>query len=242
MNPFQFTHRTYRNRLYSSNLVSFEVKVRETDLFISAERDLSEPARSSVLKYRSYIEEYARIHKGFLDSLTPLPLDRLAPPIISEMLRASKAAGVGPMASVAGAIAQFVGRDLSIESPQIVVENGGDIYANTKDELRVGIFAAQSPLSNQLVLKIAPEHMPIGICTSSATVGHSLSLGKADAVCVLAGSAALADAAATAIGNSVSRPADIKKAIEMGSRIEGVQGIVVILGKDMGAFGAVQFA
>ncbi len=242
MNPFQYTHRNYRNRLYSSNLISFEIKVRETDLFISAERKLSELARTSILNYRSHIEEYARIHKGFLESFTPLPDDSLAPPIISEMLRASKAAGVGPMASVAGAIAEYVGRDLSIESPQIVVENGGDIYANIDSELRVGIFAAQSPLSNKLILKIAPENMPLGICTSSATVGHSFSLGKADAVCVLSRSAALADAAATAIGNSVKKPGDIKKAIEMGSQIEGVLGIVVILGKDMGAFGAVQFA
>jgi len=241
MNPFQYTNRTYRNRLHSLNLLSLEVMVRETDLFISAERDLSEYARRSVLRFRSHIEEYARVHEGFLESFSPLPEDKLAPPIVREMLKSSKSAGVGPMAAVAGAIAQFVAEDLAGKSPQVLVENGGDIYANIKDDLRVGLFAAESPLSNKLVLKIESSNMPIGICTSSATVGHSVSLGKADAVCVISKSAALADAAASAIGNAVKKPSDIRKAIELGSRIEGVLGIVVIIGKDMGAFGIVQF-
>lgn len=220
---------------------SFEIKVRETDLLIRAERDLTDAARQSILKFRSHIEEYARSNKAFFESFSPLPEDNLAPPIVREMLHSAKIAGVGPMASVAGAIAQFVGEDLSSQSPQIIVENGGDIYANIKDDLRVGIFAAQSPLSNRLALKIEAAAMPLGICTSSASVGHSVSLGKADAVCVISRSAALADAAASAIGNSVRKPADLKKGIEIGSRIEGVIGIVVIIGKDMGAYGAVQF-
>jgi len=134
-----------------------------------------------------------------------------------------------------------VAKDLEAKSSQVIVENGGDIYTNTKDNLRVGIFAAESPLSNKLVLKIKAEDMPMGICTSSATVGHSVSLGKADAVCVLSRSAALADAAASAIGNLVKKATDIKRAIEIGSRIEGVLGIVIVIGKNMGAYGIVEF-
>lgn len=241
MNPFQYTSRSYRNRLFSQNLISFEVKVKETDLFISAESDFTVYARQSVMRHRSHIEEYARIHKGFIESFKPLPEDNLAPPIVRAMLQASKIAGVGPMAAVAGAVAEFVGKDLESKSPQVIVENGGDIYANIKDILRIGIFAADSPLSNKLVLKIKAEEMPIGICTSSATVGHSVSFGKADAVCVLSRSAALADAAASTIGNMVMKAADIKPAIEAGSRIEGVLGIVVVIGKNMGASGIVEF-
>jgi uncharacterized protein len=241
MNSFQYTNRTYRNRLLSHDLVSFEIKVKETDLFISAESDLSEYARQSVMKYRSNIEEYARVHEGFFDSFQPFPDDKLAPPIVREMLAASKAANVGPMASVAGSIAQFVAKDLEPKSPQVIVENGGDIFANIKDLLRIGIFAGASPLSDKLILKINAEDMPMGICTSSATVGHSVSLGKADAVCVLSKSAALADAAASAIGNLVKKSTDIKPAIETGSRIEGVLGIVVVIGKSMGAYGIVEF-
>jgi len=241
MNPFQYTNRTYRNHLYSHNLTSFEVKIKETDLYISAESDLSEYARRSILTFRSHIEEYGRIHKGFFESFHPVPDDVLAPPIIRAMFSASRSANVGPMAAVAGAMAQFVAEDVEVKSSQVIVENGGDIYANINDILRVGLFAAESPLSNKLILKVKPEFMPIGICTSSATVGHSTSLGNADAVCVLSRSAALADAAASAIGNQVKGAKDIKRAIEMGSRIEGVQGIVVVIGKNMGAFGIVEF-
>jgi ApbE superfamily uncharacterized protein (UPF0280 family) len=241
MNPFQYTNRSYRNHLFSTNLTSFEIKLRETDLHIRAERDLTDIARLSVLKIRNHIEEYARSNMKFLESFAPLPEDSLAPPIVREMLQASRSAGVGPMASVAGAIAQFVGTEISSLSSQVIVENGGDIYANTKDDLRVGIFAAESPLSNKLVLKLEAAMMPLGICTSSATVGHSVSLGKADAVCVISKSAALADAAASAIGNRIKKPADIKRAIMIGSRIEGVLGIVVIIGNEMGAYGHVRF-
>lgn len=241
MNPFQYSHRTYRNHVYSRDLISFEVKVRETDLFISAELELSNLARESVLKYRGHIEEYAKAHKRFIESFQPVPDDKLAPPIVRAMIKASRAANVGPMASVAGAMGQFVGKDIESKSPQVIVENGGDIYANIKDIMRVGIFAANSSLSNKLVLRIKTDEMPIGICTSSATVGHSVSLGKADAVCVLSKSTALADAAASAIGNLVQKASDIKSAIEAGSRIEGVLGIVVVIGKNMGACGIVEF-
>ncbi len=241
MNHLQYTKRTYRNYLSSHDLISFEVKVKETDLFISAQCDLSENARRSVMSFRSHIEEYARVHKGFLESFHPFSDDDLAPPIVRAMLKASMAANVGPMAAVAGAMAQFIAKELESKSSQVIVENGGDIYANIKEDLRVGIFAAESPLSNKLILKVKAEDMPMGICTSSATVGHSVSLGKADAVCVLSKSAALADAAASAIGNVVMKASDIKPAIETGSRIEGVLGIVIVIGKNMGASGKVEF-
>lgn len=226
----------------SKDLVYFEVAVKETNLLIGADRDLSDEAYRSIIKYRSNIEQYAKIHEEFLSSFVPLPLDRFAPDIVKEMLINSGKARVGPMASVAGAIAQFVARDLLGHSSQVVVENGGDIYADLKEEIKVGIFAAESPLSNKLVLKIRAEDMPMGICTSSATVGHSVSLGRADAVCVLAKSAVLADAAASAVGNAVRTKADIRKGIDIGAAIEGVLGIVIVIGDGMGAFGQVEFA
>lgn len=241
MNHLRYTLRTYRNYSHSSNLVSFETKVRETDLFISAEKNLAESARQSVIKYRNQIEQYARVRDDFLTSFTPLSYDALAPAIVREMLTASIAAGVGPMASVAGAIAQFVAEDLLSESSEIIVENGGDIYASIRKDLRIGIFAGDSPLSNKLSFTIKPEDLPMGICTSSATVGHSVSLGKVDAVCVISKSAALADAAATAVGNVVQNKRDIRKGIDLGSQIPGVLGIVVIVGAEMGAYGNIEF-
>lgn len=241
MNPLKYTHRTYRNYLHSSNLVSFQTKVRETDLMISAEKNLEDSALKSIIKYRNQIEQYAGVRNDFLTSFAPLSYDDLAPAIVREMLRVSIASGVGPMASVAGAIAQFVAGDLLLESSEIIVENGGDIYASLRKDLRIGLFAGDSPLSNKLSFTIKAEDLPMGICTSSATVGHSVSLGKADAVCVISKSAALADAAATAVGNSVQNRRDIRKGIEVGSRIQGVLGIVVIIGADVGAYGNIEF-
>ena len=107
------------------------------------------------------------------------------------------------MASVAGAMAEAF-QETSLESStEVIVENGGDIYLATSRERVIGIYAGTSPLSIKLGIAISPEDSPLGICTSSGTVGPSLSFGKADAVCVLSKSAALADAAATAVGNVV---------------------------------------
>ena len=144
------------------------------------------------------------------------------------------------MASVAGAIAEFVGQDLLRYSNNVIVENGGDIFIKTGKGMRVGIFAAESALSMKVAIRVLPEETPMGICTSSASVGHSMSFGIADAVCVKSKSAILADAAATFVGNRVKKKENIKRAIEDGLKIEGVLGIVVIAGDAMGIAGNIE--
>ena len=144
------------------------------------------------------------------------------------------------MAAVAGAIAGFVGRELLDFSPEVIVENGGDIYLRTLRRRTIGIFAGGSPLTGKLGLQIEPEDTPLGICTSSGTVGHSLSFGRADAVIVLADSATLADAAATAIGNRVSDVADIEKGIEFARGIGKLKGVVIIKDDKLGVWGEVK--
>ncbi|MDO9528310.1 MAG: UPF0280 family protein [Syntrophales bacterium] len=237
----KYQERTYRNRVSKKeNLVSFQIKVGETDLYISAGKNLADIARKSVHKYRRFIEEYIKHRPQFLDSLVPINPDEMAPAIIKDMLKASRISGVGPMASVAGAVAQHVGIDLLEHSDDIIVENGGDIFLKSESEITIGIFAGESPMSHKVALKIRPEDMPLGICTSSGTVGHSLSLGRADAVCVTSKSASLADAAATSIGNRVRKEKDIKKALNFGAEIEGVLGILIIVGDKLGAYGAIE--
>ena len=236
----KYQERTYRNRVSKENLISFQVKVGETDLYISAEKDLTEIALESVYKYRRLIEEYIKHRPQFLDSLVPIKPDEMAPAIINDMLESSRISGVGPMASVAGAIAQYVGLDILEHSNDVIVENGGDIFLKSESEINIGIFAGESSLSYKVALKIRPEDMPLGICTSSGTVGHSLSLGRTDAVCVTSKSASLADAVATSVGNHVSGEMDIKTAINMGAGIEGVLGILIIVGDKMGAYGAIE--
>src|SRR3972149_6675538 len=193
----------YRRLVIGGDLFSFEVTVKETDLYVRAVRNLKTKTERLVRKYRSQVEGYIDRHPEFSRSLTPLRAAGDSPAIVKAMLEAGSRAGVGPMAAVAGAIAEFVGTELLRYSPEVIVENGGDIYLKSTKTRVVGIFAGDSPLSGKIGLEIVPEDTPIGICTSSGTVGHSLSLGKADAVVVLSPSATLADAAATATGNLV---------------------------------------
>jgi hypothetical protein len=236
--PYQ--ERKYRNLLFNPGLVSFQVMVKETDLYIKAARNLAEPARQSILRHRHQLETYIHLHPSFLDSLTPWPTDDWAPPIVQPMIRASQAAGVGPMAAVAGALAEAVGRDLLKESPEIIVENGGDIFLRAPRRVPVGIFAGKSSFSLRVGLLVPASEDGWGVCTSSGTVGPSLSFGRADAVCILSSSAALADAAATAVGNRVRSSADLKEGLDRAKEIAGVAGAVIIAGDKMAAWGEIE--
>ncbi len=232
--------RTYRHWVKDKDLVSFNVVVKETDLFIRASTNLKRKAHKLVLKYRDILEKYIDQHPLFLTSLEPLPISEDAPRIVRAMSEATAAVGVGPMASVAGAVAEFIGEELLAFTPEIIIENGGDIYLKSLRKRLVGIYAGKSPLTGKIGLEIEAEDTPLGICTSSGTVGHSLSLGMADAVVILAKSAILADAAATAIGNLIVKPGDIPKGIELAKSINGLMGVVIIEGETIGIWGKVK--
>ena len=232
--------RTYRHWVKDKDLVSFNVVVKETDLYIRAQTNLKRKALKLVLKYRDALERYTERHPSFLTSLEPVAVGDDAPRIVTEMAEAARKATVGPMASVAGAIAEFVGSQLLAFSPEIIVENGGDIYLNSLGKRLIGIYAGKSPLTGKLGLEINGQDTPMGICTSSGTVGHSLSYGKADAVIVLSKSAALADAAATAIGNMIIQPSDIPGGIEFARSIDGLKGVIIIWDDKVGLWGEVK--
>jgi len=150
---------------------------------------------------------------------------------------------VGPMASVAGAIAQYVGIDCLEYSENVIVENGGDIYMNIlNNSVIIGVYAGKSPLSYKVRLKIRAENTPLGICTSSGRVGHSLSFGNADAVCVVSKSAILSDAAATYLCNLVQNDDDIERVLDIGVTIDGVIGLVIINEDKLGVRGEIELA
>ncbi len=221
-------------------LTSFQVKIHETDLMILAQRELRQVVTEIVLHERRQLEHYIASHPGFLESLSPWPEDPLAPRIVKEMIQAGARVNVGPMAAVAGAIAGAVGQALLDHSPEVIVENGGDIYLKISQPATVALYAGHSPLSMKIGILIAAAMTPLGVCTSSGTVGHSLSLGRADAACVLAADTALADAAATALGNRVKVPADIPAALEWLSDTPDILGGVVIAGDKLGAWGELE--
>ena len=232
--------RTYRHWVKGKDLVSFSTTLKETDLYIRATRNLQGEAFKSVLKYRNKLEGYIEQHPNFLTSLEPVPFDDGAPDIVRAMLEAAGKAGVGPMAAVAGAINEFVGHELLSISPEVIIENGGDIFIKSLAKRIIGIYAGKSPLSGKIGLEINGEDTPLAICTSSGTVGHSLSYGQADAVVVLSPSSALADAAATTIGNLIKQPEDIPSAIERAKGIGKLTGLLVIKDDRIGFWGDVR--
>ncbi|MCL6635860.1 MAG: UPF0280 family protein [Peptococcaceae bacterium] len=238
----QYIERSYRQTFRQDDLVHFQVVVRQTDLDIGVRRErfsaeLARWVEEMVREQRALLENYIKEDSAFLHSLTPCALKPGAPPMAVDMAEAARRAGVGPMAAVAGAFAQHVGRALARRSRDVIVENGGDIYLRSTRARRIGIFAGRSPLSNRIALEVRPEDTPLGICTSSGTVGPSLSFGSADAVVILSPSAALADAVATAAGNMVQDKEDVQKAAEFATGIAGVTGALVIKDDRMAACG-----
>lgn len=235
-----YEERIYREWVKSKDLVEFRVAVKETDLFILAERDLTNEAANSIREFRDEIEKYILKDPEFQTTLKSHKVKNNASPLIKDMAGASALTGVGPFASVAGAIAEYVGKSLLKYSPQIIVENGGDIFIKSSKNRIVGIYAGPSSFNKKLSLEIKAKETPLGICTSSGTVGHSLSFGKADAVVVLSKSTLLADAAATRIGNLIKKKADIPKGIKFAQKISGIRGVVIIKDDKMGIWGKVK--
>jgi ApbE superfamily uncharacterized protein (UPF0280 family) len=232
-----YQKRTYRNRVHPEKLVSFQVMVKETDLMVHAGERLEQQTRELVLLQRSYLEAFIATHPDFAATLVPWKLNGPAPKIVTEMTAAGQSAGVGPMAAVAGAIAEQVGRGLLEFTDQVIIENGGDVFICTMTPVTVAVFAGKSSLSMRVGLRLGGGLEPAAVCTSSGTVGHSLSLGRADAVCVVSESCCLADAAATSIANRVHCTADIEDAIAVAKHIDALRGVVIIVGDKMGVWG-----
>jgi ApbE superfamily uncharacterized protein (UPF0280 family) len=229
--------RTYRTRVGGGRLVAFEVVVKQTDLHVQARSDLSALARETVLEQREYIEAYIRRYPTFVSTLAPWRPTGPAPQIVRDMIAAGNAVGVGPMAAVAGAVAEQVGRRLLAHTDEVIIENGGDIFLQTAEAATVAVWAGESPLSLRIGIRTGGRNRPIAVCTSSGTVGHSLSFGRADAVCVSSRSGALADAAATAIGNRIHSRQDISAGIEFAKRIAGVLGVMIVVAEKVGVWG-----
>jgi len=236
----KYTERHYRRRARARGLRSFQVAVKETDLWVSAERDLKEETRDLIIRYRHQLERYIESHPLFLTNLQPLPEDPFAPQMVAEMIRVTKGVGVGPMAAVAGALAQYVGKGLLQFSDQVIVENGGDIFLQAERAVTIAVFAGDSALSEQIGLKIPLRQMPLGVCSSSGKVGHSLSEGVADVVCILSTSSLLADAAATLLGNRIKGASDLRAFGEWVQAIDGLLGGLAVVGDKMAVWGDIE--
>jgi hypothetical protein len=243
MKTDKYQYRFYRDWVSAKDLYLTCIVDKETDLQILTNKKIDRDfIKERIQGYRFAIENYIAKDRRFLTTLKPLAVELHAPAIIQEMSEASRKANVGPMAAVAGAIAQFLGKDLLRKGyKDVIVENGGDIFLKTTRTRLIGIYAGRAKLWNKLSLKIRPLDTPLGISTSSGTIGHSLSFGCADSVIILSKNTCLADVVATATANRVNSKQDLQKAVDFAKAIQGVRGVVIIIKSNLISWGKTQF-
>ncbi len=230
--------RFYRNIMKIGSLKRFEVQVKETDLLIFSEKNLKKEIEEEVKKQRKIIETYIREHPEFYLSFSPVDVES-EEEIIKLMSISSKLTKTGPMASVAGCISEIIGNKFLSVSKEIFIENGGDIFMNLKNEVKIGIYAGSSPFSMKIGIKIKKDS-PYGIATSSGTVGHSFSYGDADAVTITSNSATFADGAATYFGNLIKGKIDIELIEKEIENSPFIDGILIIRGKELFVWGNIE--
>lgn len=219
-------------------LIRERFQLKETIVTITAqEKDQIEAAKEEIAFQRALLEEFIREDPFFV--LTLEPYDRAigeAPKIVRDMVKAGAAVGIGPMSSVAGTIARFaLGAMIRAGATHAIVDNGGDVALVADRPVLMGVYAGPSPLKN-LAFEIPPRDRPLGICTSSGTVGPSISFGYADAAVVVSENVSLSDAAATALGNAVGEDSPLAEAFDVVDR-PGISGAMVIRGEEMALWG-----
>ena len=213
----------------------FEYK--DTIVSLLCDSAFAEAGRRSLMCSRLELEAYIRRHPAFGITHDPYPPTDDDSELIHSMIRETAKAGVGPMAAVAGAFAEAALRDMIRSgADQAVVDNGGDIAFFIKKSMRVGLYTGQSPIRD-LAFDVQPREGVFGICTSSGTVGHSFSYGQSDAAVVVSANVALADAAATALGNRVKGEADLEACFDFLCALPEIEGALVVFRDKMALWG-----
>ena len=227
----EYRERSYRSRFSDDERRWFCVKFLESDLWIGVDRgsyraSMEADAYAMLVDLRRQMDAYLLMDPAYKAALTPYDAGLEAPEILKEMSRVSHKTGIGPMSAVAGAVAKKVAEFLGTN--EVIVENGGDIYARAASDMDISVFAGQSPLSEKIGLHIPAADFPLGICTSSGTVGPSLSLGRADAVMIVCKDVMLADSYATAMANRIKTVNDLQPVIDRISDIPEILGAIAV--------------
>lgn len=235
-----YTNRDEYRRIIAADMPCWRVQHLETELFICADKLCEDTAAEAVRTLRAELDAYITANPEFLKILKPIEPAMIASEAVKAMCRAAEFAGVGPMAAVAGAFSAHTGLKILETSKQVIVENGGDIFIKTDNPKTVAVFAGKSSLSLKVGIVVDSRERPMSVCTSSGTVGPSLSFGKADAAVVVSPNAYLADACATRLGNEIKCGADIERALDVIVRIRGVTGAMAIVDDVCGAVGDIR--
>lgn len=227
----EYRERSYRSRFSNDERRWFCVKFLESDLWIGVDSgsyraSMEADTYALLVDLRRQMDAYLLMDPQYKTALTPYDAGLEAPNILKEMSRVSHKTGIGPMSAVAGAVAKKVAEFLGTK--EVIVENGGDIYAQAASDMDISVFAGQSPLSEKIGLHIPVADFPLGICTSSGTVGPSLSLGRADAVMIVCKDVMLADSYATAMANRIKTVNDLQSVIDRISDLPDILGAIAV--------------
>ena len=227
----EYRERSYRSRFSNDERRWFCVKFLESDLWIGVDSgsyraSMEADTYAMLVDLRRQMDAYLLMDPQYKTALTPYDAGLQAPEILIEMSRVSHKTGIGPMSAVAGAVAKKVAEFLGTK--EVIVENGGDIYAQAASDMDISVFAGQSPLSEKIGLHIPAADFPLGICTSSGTIGPSLSLGRADAVMIVCKDVLLADSYATAMANRIKTVNDLQSVIDRISDLPDILGAIAV--------------
>ena len=219
----------------ASKLVRRHFEFEQTAVTILCEEHFSGVAERSIFRSREIIQRFILFDPLFQDTLEPYAEPEHIDPLIGRMCHAARCAEVGPMAAVAGAIAEeAVKAMVEAGAEQAVVDNGGDIAMFLSEPLDIALYAGQSSIRD-VGFRLPGGRRMYGVCTSSGTVGPSISFGTADAAVVFAEDVCLADACATRLGNEVKSADErvMRHALDVVLQIEGVDGALVVAGERM---------
>jgi len=240
--------RTYTDRNIYRKYISvrekfcYRLKYRYTDLLVTSDKEIGNEIKQPLVSFYNDIEKVIASDEDFSKSLGPVKPLHSYPPVIKEMCRAAGVFGVGPMAAVAGAVCDSIAESVSRICDFLMIENGGDVYIKSSHPVSAGLFSSSRHFPQSLNITINPGHTPCGICSSSGVMGHSLSMGKSDLVTVMSHSTAMADAAATAIANSVTEKTDVDRALHYYKDNKYIKGLVIIKDDRLAVWGALQLA
>ncbi|MBW6487102.1 MAG: UPF0280 family protein [Syntrophobacterales bacterium] len=197
-----------------------------------------EAVTREIVRQRAILEEYLRRHPLFQHSLAPVAARADAPEVAKRMAHAANRVGVGPMAAVAGAMAQLaVEAALQAGAAEVIVDNGGDIYLQTVEPVLIGLYPGEAGKIGQLAFSLRAADTPLSICSSSGKMGHSLSLGECDLATIVAKDASLADAAATLAANLVKDVGDVENTLNHMVAIDGISGVLIVKNGHVGLAG-----
>ncbi|MBO4560866.1 MAG: UPF0280 family protein [Bacteroidaceae bacterium] len=231
----EYRERSYRSRFSDDERRWFCVKFLESDLWIGVDSgsysaSMEADTYAMLVDVRRKMDAYLLMDPAYKEALTPYDAGIEAPDILKDMSKVSHKTGIGPMSAVAGAvalkIADFIKSQFGVK--EVIVENGGDIFAHVHSDMDIAVFAGQSPLSEKIGLHIPAGSFPLGICTSSGTVGPSLSLGRADAVMIVCKDVMLADSYATAMANRIRTVNDLQPVIDRITNTPDILGAIAV--------------